>query len=248
MFQPDGRVVAAETAAGLAMARAPRRRRGPGWAARRPLRRRRRGVACRPRGVEPDGEVRLEVVEVLEPDRARAAGPGVMPAARSVGLARLAMRRRRRVDDHRVDAARARRSVRGGSGRRSAPGRRPAHPRPRRRASRRPRPVGTGAARPRAADGWPGPGRGPSGRPAGLEPGGQGGGGGRVALHPEGEWSGSRAGRGRPRAGRAWRRCRPGRVRPRRPCPTAATFDSLARHSINHRGLLAFGNRVPACC
>ena len=106
MFRPDGRVVAAETAAGLAMARAPRRRRGPGRAARR-VRRGWRPVLApgrRPRGgLEGGGEVGLQVLEILEPDR-DAQEARRDPGRRQVGLARLAVRGRRRVDDHRVDA------------------------------------------------------------------------------------------------------------------------------------------------
>ena len=94
MLRPDGRVRAVETTAGLAMARTPRRRRAPGRAARRAsaaaAARAAAKSACRSSRSSSPTETRSR--------------PGVIPAAEQLGLGRLAMRGRRRVDDHRVDA------------------------------------------------------------------------------------------------------------------------------------------------
>ena len=73
----------------LAMAVAPRRRRAPG-----------RTAAAADEGRV---EVVLQVLEVLEPDR-HAQQTGRDAGGQQLGLGQLALRGRRRVDDHRVDA------------------------------------------------------------------------------------------------------------------------------------------------
>ena len=83
--------------------------------------------------------------------------PSVMPAAASDAGVERAVGRRRRVDDHRVDAAQAGGPLRDRRGRRRTPGPRPGRRRGRPTASRR---RGRGSARrPRAAGGSGGPGR-----------------------------------------------------------------------------------------
>ena len=57
-------------------------------------------------------EVGEQVVEVLEPDRARGAGPAVIPALGEGRVVELAVGRRRRVGDDREDAAERRRPLR----------------------------------------------------------------------------------------------------------------------------------------
>ena len=119
------------------------------------------------------------------------------------------------MDDHRVDAAERGGPLGESAAHPSPPGRRRARRRPRRRASRRPPRAGTGGAPRRAADGWPGPDRGPPARRPGVpasrpapRPSPRGG-------RPGPRGSGSRAGRGTRRADRASRRYRSGRARRR---------------------------------
>ena len=64
-----------------------------------------------PSGSEGGAEVVLEVFEILEPDR-DAEQPRGDPGLGQLGLAQLPMRGRRRMDDHRVDAAERRGQLR----------------------------------------------------------------------------------------------------------------------------------------
>ena len=115
----------------------PRRRPGSRWLRLLDGAERRDGPPVeRPSRPERVREVGLEVLEVLEPDR-DAQQAGRDPGGQQLRLARLAVRGRRRVDDHRVDAA----ERRGQLGERQRVDDRPAGGaaagRPRRRASRR---------------------------------------------------------------------------------------------------------------
>ena len=135
--------------------------------------------------------------------------PGRDPGRRQLRVGHLALRGGRRVDDHRVDAAE--RGGQLGQGHRvdDGPAGLAAARRPRRRASRRTRPGGTGGPRRRAADGWGDRDRGRAARPPDAR-----------ARPPSAA------------AVRAWRSARTARVRMPRRTRNASNGPSVAPVSI----------------
>ena len=175
---------------------------------------------CRARRGEGRAEVRLEVLDVLEPDRdAQQAGRDAR--LEQLRLGELALRGRRRMDDHRVDAAQGRGELRQAevvddrpAGLAAAGDLEGEHP------AGRPRPE-LALRRPHAGDGSGDRGRGrcarrPDARARPPVPRRSG-----CAARRGPRGSGCRAGRGTPRAGRASRRSRSGPARPRRSAPSA---------------------------